>query len=170
MEPEPRDERLDAVVVVVDRLAARLGVQAGGERIVERVHASADAIARLEHDDVPSRVGQVERRGEAGEPRADDDDAGPRARGVRLDARRRRGPCWPASAATAAPASAAIRKRRRESWLEGAGVASVSRVMGAAYHTTRRRRQAVRGVDGAHNLRCARAFRYSDAGYWRRTA
>jgi PhnB protein len=31
--------------------------------------------------------------------------------------------------------------------------------MAAAYHTTRRRRQAVRGVDGAHNLRGARAFR-----------
>jgi protein-S-isoprenylcysteine O-methyltransferase Ste14 len=52
------------------------------------------------------------------------------------------------SVATAAPLSAAIRKRRWESWLEGAVVASVSRVMAAAYHTTRRRGQAGRAALG----------------------
>jgi hypothetical protein len=85
----------DAVVVVIDRFAACLGVQAGRERIVERVDPTADAVACLEDSHVPPRVGQVDRRSEPREPRADHHDAGPRARGARKDGRRRRGPCRP---------------------------------------------------------------------------
>ena len=49
--------------LLVDRLAARLRVQAAVERdavdtAVERVDASADAGACLEHHDVPARVAQ----------------------------------------------------------------------------------------------------------------
>ena len=69
---------------VVDRLAADLRAQASVERnpvftAVQRVHPAADPRPRFEHDDVPSRVAQIQRRGETGEAGPDDDDPPRRA-------------------------------------------------------------------------------------------
>ena len=75
---EARQELPDRGVVLVDRFAARLGVQPAVQRdavvaAVQREHAPTDARARLEHDHVPPAVPEVQRRGQAGEARTHDD-------------------------------------------------------------------------------------------------
>ena len=91
LETEPGHERLDAVVVVVDRLATRLGMQPGRERGVMRMHTPADAIARLDDDDVPARLGEVDRRRQPRESRTHDGDPWRRvARAGKRASRRRR--------------------------------------------------------------------------------
>ena len=64
---EARQQLLDRGVVLVDRLAAGLGVQPAVQRdavfaAVQRVHAPAHARSRLEHDHVPPAVAQMQRR------------------------------------------------------------------------------------------------------------
>ncbi len=67
-------EREDAVLGRADVLAAELGDPSRPDGRVER--PPADAVARLEHDDVDARALQPSRGGEPGEPGADDDDVG----------------------------------------------------------------------------------------------
>ena len=51
-----------------------LGVQAGGER-TQRQQPPADPVLRLQDDRVVALLGELERRDQAGDPGADDDDA-----------------------------------------------------------------------------------------------
>src|SRR5215212_6350216 len=71
-EPEPPAERPDVAVHPIDVLATGLGVLPAPERIADRVHASADAFAGLEHRDVEAGSIQLVGRCQPGEARADD--------------------------------------------------------------------------------------------------
>ena len=79
-EAEAPDHAEQRGVGLVDRLATHVDVEAPIERdagiaAVQRVHPTADALARLEHEHVPAGIAQVDRGGEPGEARADDDDS-----------------------------------------------------------------------------------------------
>ena len=61
-------------LLLVDQVAAGLGVLAMGEAFVDGPDASADAIARVDDDDVGAHRHQVVRGGETGEACAGDED------------------------------------------------------------------------------------------------
>src|SRR5690606_3047563 len=69
---ELADERLHGVLRGADPLPAEIDVAALGEAL--GVGAPADAIARLDHHDVASRVEERARRAEPRETRSDDED------------------------------------------------------------------------------------------------
>ena len=71
LEPELGEERVHLALVRGDPLAAEL-VRLAADLDVEQ--APADAIARLEHDDLAARRGEIGGRDEAGDSGADDDD------------------------------------------------------------------------------------------------
>ena len=73
-EPEPPRERTHTHVLGREELRAGLRVPAASERIADRQHAAADAVARLEDDDLEAGPCERIRGGETREPGADDDD------------------------------------------------------------------------------------------------
>src|SRR5262249_27381073 len=82
---EPREQAEQPGVGFVDRLATQLGAQTTRERhavlaAVRRVNAAAHARPALQHDDLPPRIAQRERRRQPGQACPGDDDAPRRAR------------------------------------------------------------------------------------------
>ena len=73
VEAEPLGGLLDSGVLLEDELGAHLDDGAVVE--LARPHAPADAVARLQHDDLGPTAAQLIRGGEPGEPGAYDDDA-----------------------------------------------------------------------------------------------
>ena len=71
--PELLEQRVHARLVGRDPLAAELVRLAADLRVPE---TPADAVARLEHDDVATLRDEPTRRGEAGDTGADDRDVG----------------------------------------------------------------------------------------------
>ena len=73
LDPELAEQRMQARLVRRDPLAAELVRLAADLRVPE---PAADAVARLEHDDVPPLRGQAPRRREPGNTGTDDGDVG----------------------------------------------------------------------------------------------
>ena len=62
------------VLRLVDQIAARFGVLLLDERIANRPDAAAEPAARVDDGDLGAVADQIARRGQAGEPGADDED------------------------------------------------------------------------------------------------
>ena len=109
-----------------DAAGAGLGVEAVGERLAERQDAPARAALGFEDDDVVAGFREQARRAEAGEARAEDDDACGAGRGAPGASGRERGPRRRRPRARGSPrrSSAVIaRSRRSESQREAAQAA-----------------------------------------------
>ena len=72
LQPELLRQLADFALLLVDEIAAGLGVLAVREPVAERPDPPADAVARVDDDDVRAQRGEVARRREPREPRAGD--------------------------------------------------------------------------------------------------
>ncbi len=67
-------EGADLALGFVDQVAAGFRVLSLDEAVADGPHAAADALARVNHRDGGAERGQIARRGQPGEPGADDED------------------------------------------------------------------------------------------------